>query len=70
MILALLWLTVSTPFVFASKQEQARQDKMANAGTPLNGNEEEAAIPLATLLKKKPPLAAVPFPKNTCMIIT
>ncbi len=55
MILALLWLTVSTPFVFASQQEQASQDKTANAGTPLNGNEEEAANPFGNTTEEKAP---------------
>ena len=55
MILALLWLTVSLPFVFDSQQEHARQDKMANAGTPLNGNEEEAANPFGNTTEEKAP---------------
>jgi hypothetical protein len=55
MILALLWLTISAPFVFASQQQQARQDKMANAGTPINGNEEEAANPFGNTTEEKAP---------------
>ena len=53
MILALLWLTVSTPFVFASQQELAKQDKIGDTQSPLAGNEEEAANPFSILQKKK-----------------
>jgi hypothetical protein len=43
MILALLWLTVSTPFVYASQQKQAQHDRSMNNGSPLTGNEEETS---------------------------
>ncbi len=42
MILALLWLTVSLPFVYASQQELAKQEQSSNTGFPVSGNEEEA----------------------------
>ncbi|RYG45791.1 MAG: hypothetical protein EOO01_17250 [Chitinophagaceae bacterium] len=41
MILMLLWLTVSAPFVNASRQERARQEKKVNTASPLAGSEEE-----------------------------
>lgn len=41
MILSLLWLTVSAPFVLASQQEMAKQEKSTNAQSPLSGTEEE-----------------------------
>ena len=43
MILALLWLTVSLPFVYASQQELAKLEKTTHHGSPLAGAEEEAA---------------------------
>ena len=42
MIVALLWLTISAPFVYAGQQEIAKQDNVANNGSPLAGTEEEA----------------------------
>lgn len=45
MIVALAWLTVSTPFVYASQQELAKQHKMEKAGSPLAGTEEESSKP-------------------------
>jgi hypothetical protein len=53
MMLALLWLTISTPFVYASQQEQARQGKIANISNPLSGNEEEAPNPLGNSTEEK-----------------
>jgi len=55
MILALLWLTISVPFVYASQQEFAKQDKMENSGSPLSGNEEEAANPFGNTTEEKSP---------------
>lgn len=55
MILALLWLTVSTPFVFASQQELASQDKIADTQSPLAGNEEEASNPFSSTTEEKAP---------------
>jgi hypothetical protein len=45
MILALLWLTISAPFVFASQQELAKQTKMTSNVSPLDANEEEVSNP-------------------------
>lgn len=41
MILALMWLTVSTPFVIASQQDVAKKHKMEKTSNPLAGTEEE-----------------------------
>jgi len=53
MILALLWLTISTPFVYASQQEIAKQGKIKNAGNPLTGNEEETTNPFGNTTEEK-----------------
>jgi len=42
MILALLWLTVSTPFVQASQQKMAKQEQTSDKSSPLSGSEEES----------------------------
>ncbi len=55
MILALLWLTVSAPFVFVSQQELAKQNKMADTQSPLSGSEEEASNPFSTSTEEKNP---------------
>jgi len=55
MILALLWLTISAPFVVAAQQELTKQGKTANAGSPLAGNEEEAANPFGNTTEEKAP---------------
>ena len=54
MILALLWLTISAPFVLAGQQELAKQDKMAKAATPLAGSEEDTANPFGSTEEKAP----------------
>ena len=42
MIVALLWLTISTPFVFEQQQKIAKQNSSAAADLPIAGTEEEA----------------------------
>jgi hypothetical protein len=42
MILALLWLTISAPFVYASLQEHAGENKTENTKSPLIAGEEDA----------------------------
>ena len=54
MILALCWLTISTPFVFACQQELARQ-KMETSPAPLTANEEEASNPIGNNAEEKVP---------------
>lgn len=56
MILALMWLTVSTPFVLANQQEQAKQHKMEKStSSPLAGNEEETTNPFGNNTEEKTP---------------
>ncbi|MBC7934483.1 MAG: hypothetical protein H7Y86_03865 [Rhizobacter sp.] len=55
LVFALLWLTISIPFVYASQQELAKQNKAANAQFPLSGNEEEAANPFGNTTEEKAP---------------
>ncbi len=45
MMAALLWLTISLPFVYAGQQEIAKQQQSENSSFPLTGNEEESANP-------------------------
>jgi hypothetical protein len=54
MIMALLWLTISAPFVYAGQQLQAKYNT-ANTSTPLAGNEEEAANPFGNTTEEKSP---------------
>jgi hypothetical protein len=52
MILALLWLTMSAPFVFSGQQLQAKY-KAADTGSPLATTEEEAANPFGNTTEEK-----------------
>ncbi|MFN8289041.1 MAG: hypothetical protein U0U70_02170 [Chitinophagaceae bacterium] len=61
LVLALLWLTISTPFVFAVQQKQAKADKIENTrssdadddtSNPLGNNTEEKA-PSGTSLSEE-----------------
>lgn len=55
MILALLWLTISAPFVFAGQQELAKYSKAANVTSPLAQTEEETSNPLGNASEEKAP---------------
>lgn len=57
MILALLWLTVSTPFVLASQQQLAKEGKVTNTPSPLGACEEEGN-PFGANTEEKTPGAA------------
>jgi hypothetical protein len=59
MILALLWLTVSLPFVYESQQEIARQDNKSEISTPLTPTEEESANPFGSNSEEKAPNSSV-----------
>ncbi|MGZ8558232.1 MAG: hypothetical protein ACXWWC_07865 [Chitinophagaceae bacterium] len=54
LILALLWLTISLPFVYASQQELAKQNKSQNAAISFAGNEEETTNPFSNTEEKAP----------------
>lgn len=53
LILALMWLTVSTPFVIAGQEEAAKQNKTEKAASPLAGNEEETNNPFGNNTEEK-----------------
>lgn len=55
MILALMWLTVSTPFVYAAQQELAKQQKTEKSCSPLAGTEEESSNPFGNATEEKAP---------------
>lgn len=55
MIVALLWLTISTPFVFASQQHLAKQEKSNKATAPVSDNEEETTNPFGNSTEEKSP---------------
>lgn len=55
LILALMWLTVSTPFVIAGQEEIAKQHKTEKSTSPLAGNEEETNNPFGNNTEEKAP---------------
>jgi hypothetical protein len=55
MILLLCWLTISTPFVYASQQDQAKQGKINHDCTTNAGNEEETSNPFGNNTEEKAP---------------
>ena len=55
MILALFWLTISTPFVFACQQEMAKQGKISNSQAQDATSEEETAKAPNTTTEEKVP---------------
>ncbi len=54
MILTLMWLTISTPFVFACQQELAKQGKISCNQTADNPNDDESN-PLGSNTEEKVP---------------
>jgi len=55
MIVALLWLTISAPFVFEQQQKVAKESTSSCANLPIAGNEEEAANPFSGSTEEKAP---------------
>jgi len=55
LILALMWLTVSTPFIITSQEEMAKQHKTEKSASPLAGNEEETNNPFGNNTEEKAP---------------
>lgn len=55
MIALLCWLTISTPFVYASQQELAKQGKMVNTSGSNAGSEEENGNPFGNNTEEKTP---------------
>lgn len=60
MILALLWLTISAPFVFESQQKIAKQYSASKADLPIGTNEEETN-PLGNNTEEKAPNSSNSF---------
>lgn len=54
MILALMWLTVSTPFVVSFQQEQAKHKTSKAASAPVS-SEEESSKPINSSSEEKAP---------------
>lgn len=55
MILALCWLTISTPFVYAGQQAIAKQSKAAAQQAPLSDNDDETTNPFGNTTEEKGP---------------
>ena len=55
MMLALLWLTVSLPFVYASQQGLIKQGLKASCGYPVSENDEDSTNPFGSSTEEKAP---------------
>lgn len=55
MIVALLWLTISAPFVYATQQDLANGDKNTNTISLVAGTEEETSAPVNSATEEKVP---------------
>lgn len=55
MMVALLWLTMSAPFVYAGQQLQAKYDKMASTQNSSHTNDEESCNPFSNTTEEKAP---------------
>jgi hypothetical protein len=55
MILALLWLTVSTPFVFASQQNLEKLNQIADTHSPISDADDDTANPFGNTTEEKAP---------------
>lgn len=55
MILALLWLTVSAPFVIAAQQAVAKHAKVVVTPSAMDASDEEAANPFGNTTEEKAP---------------
>lgn len=56
MILALFWLTISTPFVYASELKLFGSNQMTNTqSSPIDANEEDCANPFGNTTEEKNP---------------
>ncbi|HQW43128.1 MAG: hypothetical protein IPP02_16655 [Chitinophagaceae bacterium] len=55
MVLALLWLTVSTPFVFASQQRLAEHKKANTTESATPGTNDDASNPFSNTTEEKNP---------------
>lgn len=55
MIAALLWLTISAPFVYAGQQEITKQLKAEKPATALDDTDEDATNPFGNNTEEKAP---------------
>lgn len=55
MMLTLLWLTISTPFVIDSQQELAKQHNTLSTELPMNDGEDETADSGSNNIEEKVP---------------
>jgi hypothetical protein len=55
MIAALLWLTISAPFVYAGQQKLALQENSTSASLPIETNEEDSSNPFGNTTEEKSP---------------
>ena len=55
MFAALIWLTVSIPFVNAARELQLKIEKSSDINAPISNNEEEAANPFSSTTEEKAP---------------
>lgn len=55
MILALLWLTISAPFVYAGQQQIAKQNKTEKPAAPLTCSDEDGTNPFGNNTEEKAP---------------
>lgn len=55
MVIMLLWLTVSAPFVQAAQQERAKHELKSCKTSPLAGSEEESTDPYGNNTEEKAP---------------
>lgn len=61
MILTLLWLTISTPFVIAGQQELAKMEKMTDSQSCAPEASQETDNPLGSTNEEKTPGASISF---------
>lgn len=54
MMITLLWLTISTPFVVAFQQEMAKQGFSIDSSSPISGDEEDCSNPFGNNTEEKP----------------
>jgi hypothetical protein len=53
MMLALLWLTISLPFLYAAQQEQIKQGLAVNGESPVSESEEDSTNPFGNSTEEK-----------------
>ena len=53
MMVALLWLTISLPFLYAAQQELIKQGLTVNGESPVSENDEDSANPFGNSTEEK-----------------